>query len=208
MIPENEGDLENIIKFGKEHDIPTRVATYMFPPVRRTAEDSDSRFTPKEAADLFIRRSRCYLDDDKYYEFLSSELRKIGEPIDSESDEIWGSNLEYMRCRAGRSTFWISWEGKMTACGMLDFPMVEYPFKKPFKECWLNLTNTVRTTKVMKECNLCEKKEVCNPCVAMLYSEHGDVNKKAPYMCEMTDLIIENIKKIVQENKTDEKESK
>ena len=208
MIPENEGDLEDIIKFGKEHDIPTRVATYMFPPVRRTAEDSDSRFIPKEAADLYIRRSRCYLDDDKYYEFLSSELRKIGEPIDSESDEIWGSNLEYMRCRAGRSTFWISWEGKMTACGMLDFPMVEYPFKKPFKECWLNLTNTVRTTKVMKECNLCEKKEVCNPCVAMLYSEHRDVNKKASYMCEMTDLIIENIKIAVQENKTDEKESK
>ena len=92
----------------------------------------------------------------------------------------------------------------MTACGMLPFPKEVYPFEKDFCECWLELTDTVRTTKVLNECNKCEKKEVCNPCVAMLYAEHGDVNRKAPYMCEMTDKIIEGMKKAVEEAKENE----
>ena len=34
------------------------------------------------------------------------------------------------------------------------------------------------------------KKEICNPCVAMLYAENENVDCKAPYMCELTDCII------------------
>ena len=204
MIPENQQDLEKIIAFGEKHEIPTRVATYMFPPVRRDAEHSDSRFTAEEAAKIFMRKQKCYLQDDDYCKMLERELNRIGEPAQEDNDEIWGSNMEYMRCRAGRSTFWVSWEGRMTACGMLDFPLVEHPFEKPFKECWMNLTNTVRTTKVLNECNKCEKKEICNPCVAMLYAEHGDVNKKAPYMCEMTDYIIKEMQTEYQEVNKDE----
>ena len=199
MIPENQDDLEEIIKFGQTHDIPTRIATYMFPPVRRDAEDSDSRFTPKEAADVFIRKQKCYLHGSEYYKMIENLINKLGEPVNLENEEIWGSNMEYMRCRAGRSTFWVSWEGRMTACGMLDFPLVEHPFEKRFHECWMNLTNTVCTTKVLKECNQCEKKEICNPCVAMLHSEHGDVNRKAQYMCEMTDYIISKMESELQE---------
>lgn len=204
MIPENQQDLEEIIAFGKQHDIPTRVATYMFPPVRRDAELSDSRFTPKEAAEIFVRKQKCYLQGDDYCKMLEHELARIGNPSQDENDEIWGSNMEYMRCRAGRSTFWVSWEGKMTACGMLDFPLVEHPFEKPFQECWMNLTDTVRSTKVLKECNQCEKKEICNPCVAMLHAEHGDVNKKASYMCDMTDEIVKEMKTQLQEVKSHE----
>ena len=199
MIPENEKDLEDIISFGKEHDVMTRVSTYMFPPVRRDAEDTDSRFSAEKAAEIHLRKQKCSLTEQECREMYCSQLERIADPADFEDDEIWGTNMEYMRCRAGRSTFWISWEGKMTACGMLDFPKVEYPFERNFRECWLDLTDTVRTTRVLNECNKCEKKEVCNPCVAMLYAEHGDVNRKAPYMCEMTDQIIEGMKKAVGE---------
>lgn len=204
MIPENQADLEEIIEFGKKHDIATRVATYMFPPVRRDSEESDSRFTPQEAAAIYHRKQRCSLNSDQYNAFLQEQVNRIGDRKDLEQEEIWGSNLEYMRCRAGRSTFWISWEGKMTACGMVEFPRTEYPFEKAFKDCWMDLTNAVRSTKVMSQCNRCEKKEICNPCVAMLNAEHGDVNKKAEYMCQMTDCIIEEMKLNLQKGVSDE----
>lgn len=205
MIPENEKDLEEIIEFGKKHNIPTRVATYMFPPVRRDVESTDSRFSAEEAAEIYLRKQRCSLDHDQCRELFQNQLHRIGSTEDFDVEEVWGTNMEYMRCRAGRSTFWISWEGKMTACGMLDFPKVEYPFERDFHGCWMDLTDTVRITKVLHECNQCEKKEICNPCVAMLYAEHGDVDKKAPYMCEMTGWIIEGMKNLLQEAEENEK---
>lgn len=99
-----------------------------------------------------------------------------------------------MRCRAGRSSFWVSWDGKMTACGMLPFPIQTDPFVEPFRNCWLELTHQVCTTPVLQECMSCPKKEICRPCVAMLYAENGDVNQKAPYLCELADCILEKMK--------------
>ena len=199
MIPQNEQDMEDIIQFGKEHDIFTRVSTYMFPPARRDSEEDDSRFTPQEAADVFIRKQRCLIEEEKIPAYYKKELEKLLDSKADNEDETWGDDLGYMRCRAGRSTFWISWEGKMTACGMIPFPIEAYPFEKPFMDCWMEVTNKVRSVKVLNECNKCEKKGICKPCVAMIYTETGEVDCKAPYMCEMTECIIDKMKSRLQE---------
>lgn len=204
MIPENEKDLEEIVEFGKKYGINTRIAVYMFPPVRREQEKEDSRFTAQEAAEIFHRKQRCLFAQKEYDRIIKKDWEKIGPSKTGDKDEVWGSNLEYMRCRAGRSSFWVSWDGTMCACGMLPFPVQKYPFEYPFRECWLELTDKVRTTKVLAECNKCEKKEICKPCVAMLYAETGDVNRKAPYLCEMTDCIIDRMKYELQEMDRDE----
>lgn len=193
MIPENEADLEDIIEFGKGLGLNTRVATYMFPPARREREESDSRFTAEDSAKIYVRKLRCQLGQEYYEEHLRQHLKKLEPKINEDGEETWGSDLEYMRCRAGRSTFWVSWDGKMTACGMVPFPLEVYPFEDSFDECWNRLTDAVRNTKVMKACNACSKKEICQPCVAMLHSETGGVEDKAPYLCERTDCIIQLI---------------
>lgn len=197
MIPENACDLERIIQFGEEIGVNTRVATYMFPPARRTPEAGDSRFTPEMAAEIYLRKYRCYFEEEEYLNRLKGQLQDIA--LDDGMGETWGGNKEYMRCRAGRSSFWISWEGTMTACGMLPFPIEEYPFEKPFHECWMELTDKVRTTSVLAECAGCKKRKICSPCVAMMYAETGNVNSKAPYLCEMTDCIIQGIKSKLKE---------
>lgn len=194
MIPQNEKDMEEIIRFGNEHNVFTRVSTYMFPPIRREAEEDDSRFTSKEAAAVFLRKQRCVLSKEEVSEYYEKELAKVLDTYGNDADETWGENLEYMRCRAGRSTFWVSWEGEMTACGMIPFPVITYPFERPFYECWLEVTNRVRSVKVLEECNKCNKKGICNPCVAMIYTETGEVNCKAPYVCEMVDCIISGMR--------------
>lgn len=189
MIPENKHDMEDIIRFGKEHDIVTRISTYMFPPVRREKEHDDSRCSPGESADLFMRKNRCNLSQEDYSNFLKIQRSNYEKNIGEENEDL-GNRFEYMRCRAGRSSFWVSWEGTMTACGILPFPKEVYPFQKPFAECWIELTNKVRETKVLQECVSCKKREICMPCAAMLYAETGDVNLKAPYLCELTDHIL------------------
>lgn len=186
MIPENGKDLEKIVAFGRELGLNTRVATYMFPPARREQEQGDSRFTPEESAGMFMRKARCMLDDEGYLDFLKKNTAAPGQL----SDEDWGAHREeYMFCRAGRSSFWVSWDGSMTACGVMEFPGKVYPFASPFSQCWETLTEQVRGAKVLKACAACPRREMCKPCAAMLYTETGDVNKKAPYMCRLAEHI-------------------
>ncbi len=195
MIPENEADLERIVSIGKELEINTKVATYMFPPARREKEESDSRFTPEQTAAVFLRKARCKMNDAQYLTFLQRQDEKI-----SPSDEDWGScDEEFMRCRAGRSSCWVSWDGCMTACGIMQFPLTVYPFEEGFALSWNRLTDAVRQTPVLRDCAGCPKREICNPCAAILYTETGDANQKAPYLCEIAqqveNLIAKELKK-------------
>ncbi len=201
MIPENRDDLEAIMTFGKERGLNTRVATYMFPPARRDKEETDSRFTPQESADNFMRKQRFLVPKEEWKTFLERQLEKVqsNEATSAEDAETWGTDEEYMKCRAGRSSFWISWDGSMTSCGLTTFPVVKYPFKESFKECWRELTDAVRTIPVLRGCSGCPKKELCRPCVAMIQVETGDTNAKAPYLCNMTDCLMERLRTSLDE---------
>ena len=198
MIPENACDLEKIMAIGRELNINTRVATYMFPPMRRNREDQDSRFTPEESASMYLRKMRCTVQQEAYGEFLRSQLAKT-DATDTGDDNCGTDQSEFMRCRAGRSTFWVNWEGKMTACGMLDFPLVTHPFEKPLSECWQELTHCVRNTPVLKGCAGCGKREICNPCVAMIYGETGTVDQKSEYLCHLSESILKQMKQELEE---------
>ena len=87
----------------------------------------------------------------------------------------------------------------MTACGMVDFPLVKTPFVQPFRECWQELTDRVRCTPVLAGCAGCGKRELCKPCIAMIYSETGTVDQRSDYMCRIADSIIEQIKREQEE---------
>ena len=192
MIPENAEDMEKIIELGRSLDLNTRVSTYMFPPVRRDRETGDSRFTPEQAAEMFMRRSQAYFSAEN----LEQMLRKERE---SRSPDDWGVIDEHMRCRAGRCSFWVSWEGKMTACGLLPFPLECNPFIEPFAECWPRLTDCVRCATVLEKCKDCKLREICNPCAATVYAECGDVNGKAEYLCQTAEHIEEKILAFLEE---------
>lgn len=190
MIPENADDMEEIAKIGKELGLNTRISTYMFPPLRRTKEESDSRFTAEKSAEMFIRKLKCQYSNEQYLETRRKYVTSVEQVMQQDKTQ---EHTEYMRCRAGRSTFWVNWEGYMTACGMLDFPLRTEPFERPFLDCWKELTNCVRTTPVLKGCANCDKKEICNPCVAMIYAETGTTDQKSEYMCQLTEHVFNRI---------------
>ncbi len=180
MIPENGDDLEKIARYGKSLGLNTRITTYAFPPVRRERASDDSRFTPEQGAQMYLRKAKCAMPNEDYCKLLERQL-------DQDDSESWGASRDgYMACRAGRSAFWISWDGKMTACGIMPFPLVEKPFENPFSDCWSRLTEAVRTTPAMRGCDGCKLKQICKPCVGILWAETGDVNRKAPYLCQMS----------------------
>ena len=235
MIPENACDLEGIIDFGKSMEINTRMATYMFPPVRRDQEESDSRFTPKESAMLYLRKQRHLLGERHYLSFLKKNMAILEEDqkkwkeekqsvdkaktneekqsVDkAKADKKLPDHKEYMTCRAGRSSFWVSWDGNFTACGITSFPKVYQDiFTRDFKKAWLELTELTRHTPVLKECYQCENRTLCKPCAAILDAETGSVNRKSEYHCQMTEELIRlihqdiaSLERIYEEEDTDQ----
>lgn len=186
MIPENAEDLEAIVHFGRELALNTRISHYMFPPVRREREETDSRFAPEVAAQMYMRRIKCMYEPEYLHNMLQKQTEK-------KPEDTWGSYGDHMCCRAGRSSFWISWTGKMTACGLFDFPIVKEPFREPFACCWKELTHLVRTTPVLGSCYECSLRDICNPCAATVHAECGDVNGKAEYLCRMAECTRDDI---------------
>ena len=197
MIPENADDLETIMSVGRELDITTRVSTYMFPPVRRDAEETDSRFTPEESADMFMRKALFSLDEAGRLEFFRGHFC----PIEPKEEESWGDHKEeFMKCRAGRSSFWISWDGTMCACGLMPFPKTFDAFDGKMLEHWYELTDAVRVEPVLSACAGCEMRRVCRPCAATVYAESGKIDGRVPYLCQLAQCTTERIQNYLKEH--------
>ncbi|MBP3412677.1 MAG: radical SAM protein [Oscillospiraceae bacterium] len=197
MIPENGDDLEAIMAVGRQLKLNTRVSTYMFPPVRRDAEESDSRLTPEESADMFLRKAIFALDMDRRLEFLQEQLC----PLSPEEDASWGEHKEeFMRCRAGRCSFWVSWDGTMCACGLTPFPKTFDVFDGALMEHWKDLNEAVQKHTVLEKCAGCQLRNLCKPCVATVYAETGKTEGKAPYLCQLAQCSRDRIQAYLEEH--------
>ena len=91
----------------------------------------------------------------------------------------------------------------MTACGLMPFPLVSDPFNEPFAQCWEKLTDLVRGAPVLKKCQNCELRELCNPCAATVFAECGDVNGTAEYLCQTAQCIEKEITTYLEERKNE-----
>lgn len=199
ITPDNENDLEAIMEFGKKHRLQVQATSYMYPPVRRdeTSVGKNDRFTAKEAAINSVKIKRCRMDDKKFIDYA----KNLEEGIltnDSLIDECMDIEGESMKCRAGVSTFWISWDGKMMPCGMMNEPVC-YPFEIGFKNAWEKIVYDTSKIRLPIECRSCKNRYICHSCAATSATEEGDTSKKSIYMCNMTEEIIKETKRLYEE---------
>lgn len=198
LTPYNVQDYDKISEFAKEVDAILRPASYMFPPIRRDKDSvgKNERFTPKEAG-LYDIKTEI---DKRGIEQFCENAKKIDNEMQKACENIEKGiykDGKTIPCRAGRSTFWINWQGKMTACGIMEEPIVTYPFEDGFDVAWKKIVEKVKETKVLKECCNCKYIGICKPCVAMCVAETGDMNGKPEYICEMNKIIVEESKNII-----------
>ena len=106
-----------------------------------------------------------------------------GPMVDEDSCQGTG---DVMRCRAGRCSFWITWQGEMLPCGL--FPKVDSDnvFEADFTAVWEKLKAQVAQIRLPGPCASCSAKNTCRACGAMVLSESGDFTKVPQYRCQMT----------------------
>lgn len=201
LTPENVSDIDQIVAYAEARKLPLSTATYMFPPIRRdpTKVGINERFTPEEAAkhrlDVYLRQN----GPEFYRTYLQNILAGSVEPPGLDEgcyDPIDGK----IRCRAGKATFWVTWDGWVTPCGMMPEPKVDLA-AQPFGDAWRALTEASGALRLSGVCDKCPNAKICNPCAAMAFAETGNSTGIPKYLCRVAKEMQAIARRTLDENK-------
>ena len=196
VTPYNKDDLKQMMDFAEEHDLVIQATSYMFPPLRKdkTKIGQNNRFNAEDAAFYGAYISAYSNGFDRFKEYIESGQLALYD-ADDDCGVVEG---DHMRCRAGITSFWMTWEGKMLPCGMIPDSGKD-PWEVGFDEAWENAKNIVNEITLPVKCAGCGKKDECRACAAMVYTETGTYDKVPQYRCEMTKNYPKACKKVLKE---------
>lgn len=184
LMPENAGDLKAMLDFAKSYGLGLRVATYMFPPIRRLGSEAEqvARLTARECAYYQVLTDWYQLPPEefrkvaanagRYQELTPEMLAKAGE----------GPRQE-MRCLSGRCSFWVDWQGNLSGCGMMNHPQVSLK-EHAFADAWKQIVDWTEQMRYCSYCANCVNHPLCCVCGAMVYNETGGFSERPKYLCE------------------------
>ena len=211
LTPFNADDLEGIFSFCKERGLLISGTSYMFPPLRRdsTCIGRNARFTPEQAA-YYSAKIESLLNGKEAF-LQRAEKENFAALVDA-SDEECGVDVDgeggVMRCRAGKCTGWVTWEGKLLACGMIPDEQAPNVFEIGYMNAWKIVTEKTSNIRLPAACNTCDIKDTCKACAAMVYTETGNFHTIPEYRCRMAHAypkqalkLAEEIRKEIEEDK-------
>ena len=202
----NIEDMEAIYAFGKSRGIKVRAATYMFPPVRNAKDgivDEAVRFTPEEAGTARAK-AELYGMREEEISFRLKALHAGRNEFMCGDEDCSRTPDEKMGCMAGRSSFWITWDGRMTPCGMMNEPVTR-PFETGFSEAWKTICQETDKILLPSACKDCKKRFACVICGALSIAEgQGDSTKKPDYLCRQTEGFLDEMELEYQRRQTAE----
>lgn len=193
ITPDNYCKWREYEDFAKERNLELRMTSYCFPPTRRSACDKCSEFsrlTPEKAGSL-IAEEILYREG---MESLKLRAKDLSSPLQHSCDLDTG---EPMQCLAGRSQFWLTWNGRLTPCGMLSTPET-HPFENGFSKAWQELCQKVDSIRLCSECANCEIQGSCMNCAAVTFAETGRFDGKPEYMCTLNKAYRETVLRLTK----------
>ena len=181
--PWNKDDLPAVFEFSRKHDLPLQVASYMFPPVR-TCElgcCEPQRLSPTDAAALQITYDKLRFSPEELRRRWADQLKGLSAPEpESECQEL---PTERIRCRAGSSVFWVTYNWDLRPCGMMTTPSVSL-MDMGFAQAWEEIHTARQQIITPAKCTSCPIRNTCDRCAAIYYAETGSYSEPAPYLCE------------------------
>lgn len=178
IVPTNVHHWQQIEELARSLELELRMTVYCFPPTRRAACDSFTRLTAEETAELTVR-DLLYREG---VEAVRLRAASLSAPPQASCESDTG---EPMQCMAGRSQFWVTWNGSVTPCGMLPHPRVE-PADRGFAAAWEELKRKTAEILLCPDCASCPERNTCMNCAAVTYAETGRFDGKPEYMCSVT----------------------
>ncbi len=188
ITPYNQQDVDKIYALTQELDVHVKGTSYMYPPIRVNEEyGTGNRLNEEEAAQASVAWDLLRFTPEQFS--LRAQAMARMEAV--EPPECPVESEEGVRCRAGRSSFWMTWDGRMLPCGMLPGPGVR-PLDLGFAQAWEQVRAQTKAIRLPDKCGSCPKREVCGVCAAVCLTETGQFDRVPEYMCRMTDGIIQH----------------
>ena len=199
VTPHNAGDLEQIFAFAEKEGLVVQATSYMFPPLRRDASKVgwNDRFSPEESArqeawiSVYQHGREAWLEHMESDEMtaLSGDIEEDCMPLEEEPSEkdgkIEDAEGEQIRCRAGKCSFWVTWDGRVLPCGMLLGEHTLNVFETGFDAAWEQARAEAAAIRLPVKCSTCSLKEKCRACAAMVYTESGNYHEVPEYRCRL-----------------------
>ena len=188
ITPDNLDDLLEMIAYAKSRNCPIQVATYMFPPLRRDSSlvGQNDRLSPEDAALARARADLLQWDPSLFVGQALNYRRFV--PLDREPWTMGAAAEVGMTCRAGLSSFWVDWQGRLQNCGM--YGSVVLPTgPETFGRDWRELVEKTAAVRYSPACLSCPNRPLCHPCIAMIQNECGSHSGRPEYMCRMNEAL-------------------
>lgn len=186
ITPYNCQDLPQIYADAVELDVNVRASSYMYPPVRINGEQygCGNRLSVEESAKYSVAWDALRFTEEEFA--LRAEnmakrihMEEVGCPVEEG---------EGVRCRAGSSSFWVTWDGRMLPCGMMTTPEA-YPLEVGFDAAWEQIRQETAKIRTPSKCVSCEYKDLCGVCAAVSFTETGSFDGVPEYVCQRAEAI-------------------
>ena len=183
ITPYNRQDLARIYADAVELGVNVKASSYMYPSVRVNGEQygCGNRLTAEEAARCSVEWDLLRFSEEEFA-LRAQNMAKLV------ADEQEGCPVEVgegVSCRAGSTSFWMTWDGRMLPCGMMTTPVVK-PLEMGFDAAWEQLRAQTAQIRMPAKCTACDHKEVCGVCAAVCFAETGKFDDVPEYVCEKT----------------------
>lgn len=184
VTPYNVQELRTMLAFAKTHEIPVQATSYMFPPLRAAEHASCAvdRLSPEAAARAQMVYDVFRFSPEEFAERRETLLR--GEPYIDPDEECLDQPTEHIRCRAGKTCFWVTWDGQMRPCGMMQTPTAA--LGEGFDTAWRQTLLETEKIVVPAKCTECQARQICGACPSASYAETGDYRGVPEYLCRKT----------------------
>jgi radical SAM protein with 4Fe4S-binding SPASM domain len=187
ITPYNVDDVDGIFAFAKQEGLLVQASSYMFPPLRRDKNmvGWNDRLSAEDAA-YQSARIACLTNGEDY--FLQQMKNRTPFSLPGESGEDCPelpTEGEGIRCRAGKCSFWITWDGRILPCGMFPGEAAENVFEAGFENAWARVREYAMAIRMSPKCSKCQVRDQCKACAAMALTETGRFDQVPEYRCQM-----------------------
>ena len=198
ITPYNKDDLEQIYRDAVELDVNVRASSYMYPPVRINGEQygCNNRLSCSESAKYSVQWDALRFTPEEF-DLRAQNMAKLAD-IEQEGCPVEAG--EGVRCRAGSTSFWMTWDGKMLPCGMMTTPVV-YPLEIGFDAAWEKIKAETAKIRTPSKCVNCDYKDICGACAAVYYTETGKFDGVPEYVCRRAKEIVRITQAVNEERK-------
>lgn len=158
VIKQNENDVKRMAFYAYIHELPWMA-------------NKGIRLSVRGASNKKISETRILSDVDK------ERIRYL-----LENDIVKTEWKPCMHCKDYRLGYWVTWNGIMRFCGLMNEPNISLR-EKDFSNAWKELIQYEDNLEWPKECKVCKVRQVCVKCAATLNTECGSLHTVTDEFC-------------------------